>query len=199
VTRELLQSGKRVILGSGSPRRLELLAQIGIEPFSIIHPDIDETPYRSELPRVYCNRMAWEKSNAIPTNDEDVLLTADTTVAFGRRIFGKPENEKQAAEFLLALSGRRHRVITSIAVKYQKKILERYVISTVKMKAISNLELNSYLMTEDWKGKAGGYGLQGPAAAFVPWIQGSFSGIIGLPLVETANLLRAVGVNVAFV
>jgi septum formation protein len=143
--------------------------------------------------------MAREKSNAIPTHDKDVLLTADTTVALGRRIFGKPENEKQAAEFLLALSGRRHRVITSIAVKHENKILERCVISTVKMKVISNLELNSYLMTEDWKGKAGGYGLQGPAAVFVPWIQGSFSGIIGLPLVETANLLRAVGVNMAFV
>jgi septum formation protein len=109
---------------------------------------------------------------------------------------GKPSNEDQVREFLKILSGRRHKVITSVAVKYQDKLLERCVISTVKMKNISNRELDAYVSLEDWKDKAGGYGLQGYAAVFVIWIQGSFSSIIGLPLAETSALLSVAGIRV---
>ena len=183
-------------MGSSSPRRLELLSQLRIKPDLIKSPDIDEATKKLELPRDYCIRMAKEKANAIDVEYDDVLLTADTIVCVGRRILGKPSNEDQVREFLKILSGRRHKVITSVAVKYQDKLLERCVISTVKMKNISNSELDAYVSLEDWKDKAGGYGLQGYAAVFVTWIQGSFSSIIGLPLAETSALLSVAGIRV---
>jgi septum formation protein len=183
----------KLILGSGSPRRRELLAQIGITPDEIRAPDIDEDPAPGELPRPYCARMAREKAAAVPTAADEIILCADTTVALGRRIMGKPENAGQAAEFLLALSGRRHRVITAIAVKAGGKIWERDVVTTVRMKRLSDAELNWYLATNDWMGKAGGYAIQGPASIFIPWISGDFSAVVGLPLSETAALLTAAG------
>ena len=191
-----VKNPKKLILGSSSPRRLELLSQLRIKPDSIKSPDIDEATKKLELPRDYCIRMAKEKANAIDVEYDDVLLTADTIVCVGRRILGKPSNEDQVREFLKILSGRRHKVITSVAVKYQDKLLERCVISTVKMKNISNSELDAYVSLEDWKDKAGGYGLQGYAAVFVTWIQGSFSSIIGLPLAETSALLSVAGIRV---
>ncbi len=191
-----VKNPKKLILGSSSPRRLELLSQLRIKPDLIKSPDIDEATKKLELPRDYCIRMAKEKANAIDVEYDDVLLTADTIVCVGRRILGKPSNEDQVREFLKILSGRRHKVITSVAVKYQDKLLERCVISTVKMKNISNSELNAYVSLEDWKDKAGGYGLQGYAAVFVTWIQGSFSSIIGLPLAETSALLSVAGIRV---
>jgi septum formation protein len=121
------------------------------------------------------------------------VLCADTTVAVGRRILGKPEHAEEAASFLRLMSGRRHKVITAVAVKRGDKMWERDVVSTVRMKRLSDAELNAYLATGDWQGKAGGYGIQGPAGALIPWISGSFTGIVGLPLAETANLLRAAG------
>ncbi|MGC1495399.1 MAG: Maf family protein [Sulfitobacter sp.] len=181
------------ILGSGSPRRKELLAQIGVVPDDIRAPDIDETPLKAELPRPYCARMAREKVAAVPAEADDIVLCADTTVAVGRRIFGKPENIEEAEAFLRLMSGRRHKVITAVAVKCGDKIWQRDVQSTVKMKSLSDAELHAYLATNDWQGKAGGYGIQGPAGALIPWISGSFTGIVGLPLAETANLLRAAG------
>lgn len=191
-----VKNPKKLILGSSSPRRLELLSQLRIKPDLIKSPDIDEATKKLELPRDYCIRMAKEKANAIDVEYDDVLLTADTIVCVGRRILGKPSNEDQVREFLKILSGRRHKVITSVAVKYQDKLLERCVISTVKMKNISNSELEAYVSLEDWKDKAGGYGLQGYAAVFVTWIQGSFSSIIGLPLAETSALLSVAGIRV---
>jgi len=191
-----VKNPKKLILGSSSPRRLELLSQLRIKPDLIKSPDIDEATKKLELPRDYCIRMAREKANAIDVEYDDVLLTADTIVCVGRRILGKPSNEDQVREFLKILSGRRHKVITSVAVKYQDKLLERCVISTVKMKNISNSELDAYVSLEDWKDKAGGYGLQGYAAVFVTWIQGSFSSIIGLPLAETSALLSVAGIRV---
>jgi|TARA_B110000003_G_scaffold81554_2_gene83325 septum formation protein len=191
-----VKNPKKLILGSSSPRRLELLSQLRIKPDLIKSPDIDEATKKLELPRDYCIRMAKEKANAIDVEYDDVLLTADTIVCVGRRILGKPSNEDQVREFLKILSGRRHKVITSVAVKYQDKLLERCVISTVKMKNISNSELDAYVSLEDWKDKAGGYGLQGYAAVFVTWIQGSFSSIIGLPLAETSALLSVAGIRV---
>ncbi|NRB20213.1 MAG: septum formation protein Maf [Rhodobacteraceae bacterium] len=181
------------ILGSGSPRRLELLAQLGITPDEVRAPDIDETPKKSELPRDYCSRIAREKVLAVRADDEDQVLCADTTVALGRRILGKPANAGEAAEFLLALSGRRHRVITAIALRRGNNIWARDVVSQVRMKRLSDPELNSYLASNDWQGKAGGYAIQGPAGALIPWISGSFTGIVGLPLAETANMLQAAG------
>ena len=181
------------ILGSGSPRRKELLAQIGVVADEIRAPDIDETPQKAELPRPYCARMAREKVAAVQAGADDIVLCADTTVAVGRRILGKPENAEEAASFLRLMSGRRHKVITAVAVKRGDTLWERDVVSTVRMKRLSDAELAAYLATGDWQGKAGGYGIQGPAGALIPWISGSFTGIVGLPLAETANLLRAAG------
>ena len=183
----------KFILGSGSPRRKELLAQIGVVADDIRAPDIDETPQKGELPRPYCARMAREKVAAVPADADDIVLCADTTVAQGRRILGKPADRAEAEKFLRAMSGRRHKVITAVAVKRAGKIWERDVVSTVRMKSLSEDELRAYLDTGDWDGKAGGYGIQGPAGVLIPWISGSFTGIVGLPLAETANLLRAAG------
>ena len=170
------------ILGSGSPRRLELLAQIGVVPDAIRAPDIDETPHKAELPRPYCARMAREKVAAVPAEADDIVLCADTTVALGRRILGKPEDEAEAEAFLRLMSGRRHRVVTAVAVKRGEKLWQRDVQSNVKMKSLSEPEIRRYLATGDWRGKAGGYGIQGPAGALIPWISGSFTAIVGLPL-----------------
>ena len=137
--------------------------------------------------------MAYEKMLAVPRNDDEIVLCADTTVALGRRILGKPQDMGEAAGFLLALSGRRHRVITAIAVAAGDQVWQRDVVTTVRMKTLSNQELNAYLQSNDWQGKAGGYGIQGQAGAFIPWISGSFSAVVGLPLAETTNLLLAAG------
>lgn len=183
----------KLILGSGSPRRRELLAQIGVEADDIRPPDINEDPRPGELPRPYCVRLAREKAFAIPASDDEIVLSADTTVALGRRILGKPADVAEAAQFLYALSGRRHRVVTAVAVRRGDQIWERDVVTQVKMKRLSDAEVNAYLASEDWRGKAGGYAIQGPAGAFVPWISGSFSAVVGLPLAETASLLVAAG------
>ncbi|MEE9387582.1 MAG: Maf family protein [Paracoccaceae bacterium] len=183
----------RLILGSGSPRRLELLATLGVVPDDVRAADIDETPHRGEAPRPYCTRMALEKAEAIAIDAGEILLCADTTVALGRRIYGKPENAGQAAEFLTKLAGRRHDVITAIAVKSGSRVWQKSVVTAVKMKRLSDIELNSYLASNDWQGKAGGYGIQGLAGAFIPWIQGSYTGVMGLPVAETSTLLCAAG------
>ncbi|WP_209424848.1 Maf family protein [Pararhodobacter sp. SW119] len=187
----------RLILGSASPRRLELLAQIGVVPDAVRPADIDETPRKRELPRPYCARMALEKGRAVPAEAHEAVLTADTTVALGRRILGKPESAAQAAEFLLLLGGRRHSVITAIALRAGDRLWHREVVTAVKMKRLSDLEVNAYLDSGEWRGKAGAYGIQGRAGAFIPWISGSFTGVVGLPLAETATLLQAAGIRCA--
>lgn len=183
----------RLILGSGSPRRRELLNVLGIMPDVIRPPDIDEDPKPSELPRPYCARIAREKAAAITAEPDDIVLCADTTVALGRRIMGKPTDEAEARRFLLALCGRRHRVYTALSVRRGPRTWHRLVESRVQMKRLSTVELNGYLATGDWQGKAGGYSIQGPGGAFIPWISGSHSAIVGLPLVETAQLLTTAG------
>ncbi len=183
----------KLILGSGSPRRKELLAQIGVVPDDIRPPDIDEDPHPGEVPRAYCQRIAREKVAAVSAGAEDIVLCADTTVALGRRILGKPADAAEAAKFLYALSGRRHQVITGMAVRRGDRIWQKDVVSAVKMKRLSDQEVNAYLASNDWQGKAGGYGIQGAASAFIPWISGSFTGIVGLPLAETSGLLQAAG------
>lgn len=183
----------RFILGSGSPRRKELLAQLGIVPDAILPPDIDEDPKKAELPRPYCARLAREKVMAVQAGPDDFVLCADTTVALGRRILGKPADAGEAATFLTDLGGRRHQVITAVAVRRGDRIWTRESVSAVKMKRLSDSELNAYLASMEWQGKAGGYAIQGAAGAFIPWISGSFTGIVGLPLAETAALLQAAG------
>ena len=183
----------KFILGSGSPRRLELLAQLGIVPDAILPPDIVEDPGKAELPRPYCARLAREKAMAVQADPGDIILTADTTVALGRRILGKPRDAAQAAEFLTDLGGRRHQVITAVAVRRGDRLWTRDSVSAVKMKRLSDVELNGYLAGGEWQGKAGAYAIQGAAGAFIPWISGSFTGIVGLPLAETAALLATAG------
>lgn len=183
----------RLILGSASPRRKEILAQLGITPDAIVAADIDESPHRNELPRPYCARVTLAKLQVIPSEPDDIVLCADTTVALGRRILGKPATAGEAAEFLLALSGRRHSVMTCVALRRGARQWSRIQVSTVKMKRLSDSELNAYLASEEWQGKAGGYAIQGRAAGFIPWISGSYTGIMGLPAVETAHLLRSAG------
>jgi septum formation protein len=186
----------RLILGSGSPRRLELLAQIGVAPDAVRPPKIDETPLPAELPRAYAERVAAAKLAAVEAEADDVVLCADTTVAVGRRILGKPAEEAEAAAFLRLMSGRRHRVVTALAVGRGQRRWARTSVSSVRLKRLSEAEIAGYLATGDWRGKAGGYAIQGPAAAFVAWIEGSHSGIVGLPLHEAANLLAAAGLDI---
>ncbi|WP_296421202.1 Maf family protein [Pseudooctadecabacter sp.] len=186
----------RLILGSGSPRRLELLAQLGLVPDAVRAPDINEDPLRDEKPRDYVRRMALEKAQASDCAADEVVLCADTTVAVGRRILGKPADAGEAEAFLRMLSGRRHRVITAISVKTPAGITVKDNMTVVKMKRLSDAEIAGYLATDDWRGKAGGYAIQGPAGAFIPWIGGSFAAVMGLPLVETANALQNAGIKV---
>ncbi len=162
-------------------------------PDAILPPDIDEDPKKAELPRPYCARLAREKAAAVQAGPEDIVLCADTTVALGRRILGKPRDAGEAAQFLTLLGGRRHEVITAIAVRRGDRLWTRESVSAVKMKRLSDAELNAYLQGGEWQGKAGGYAIQGAAGAFIPWISGSFTGIVGLPLAETAALLQAAG------
>lgn len=188
----------RLILGSASPRRLALLAQIGVTPDAVAPADIDETPARDETPRIYALRMAVEKAAAVTAGPDDLVLTADTVVAVGRRILGKPGDEAQAAAFLRLLSGRRHRVITAVALRGPQGVRSRRVETFVKVKSLSENEINSYLRAGEWRGKAGGYAIQGIAAAFIPSINGSYTAVVGLPLTETANLLTGAGLRVDY-
>lgn len=189
------QDGPRLVLGSASPRRLELLAQIGIVPDQVRHADIDETPLKGESARGYVRRIALAKAAALELAPGDVLLCADTTVAVGRRILGKPASRAEAALFMRLMSGRRHRVLTAVVVRHAGRTRERLVETTVRMRPIGAAELDAYLDIGDWQGKAGGYAIQGAAAAFIPWIQGSFSSVVGLPLSETAAMLAASGIT----
>lgn len=183
-----------LILGSASPRRLELLAQIGIHPDRILAADIDETPGRDEMPRDYVRRMAREKLAALQDGSRAAVLCADTVVAVGRRILGKPRDRDEAEAFLNLMSGRRHRVMTAVALGTPDRQSERLVSSIVRFRPLSRTDIETYLSSGEWQGKAGGYAIQGRAAAFVPWIQGSFTAIVGLPLAETAALLTSAGI-----
>ncbi|WP_177172487.1 Maf family protein [Paracoccus alkenifer] len=185
----------RLVLASASPRRLELLAQIGIRPDAIIPADIDENPRKDEAPRAYVARMAAEKAACIAAAEPGVVLAADTTVVAGRRILGKPEDETQAAAFLRLLSGRRHLVLTAVTVQSGGQARHRLVETTLRFRPLSGADIAAYVASGEWRGKAGGYGIQGRAAAFAPWMQGSFTGVVGLPLAETAVLLESFGVR----
>ncbi|MEM0923132.1 MAG: nucleoside triphosphate pyrophosphatase [Pseudomonadota bacterium] len=184
----------RLILGSASPRRRDLLAQIGVVPDELRAAEIDETPLKGELPRVYAERMALEKNRAVA--GEGLVLTADTVVSAGRRILGKPGDAAEAAEFLRLLGGRRHRVTTGICLSHGAEIRQRTVETRVRLKRLSAAEVAAYLALGEWQGKAGGYAIQGHAAAFIPDISGSYSNVVGLPLTETLGLLQGMGYRV---
>lgn len=184
----------RLILGSGSPRRLDLLAQIGVTPHEVRAADIDESVHRGERPLAYVRRMAREKSGALDLGPGEVLLTADTTVCVGLRILGKPADAAEAAGFLRLMSGRRHKVITAVTLRSAARFAAREVTTTLRMAQLTEDRIAAYLATGEWRGKAGGYGIQGAAGAFIPWLSGSFTGVVGLPLAETATLLESFGV-----
>lgn len=186
---------QKLILASASLRRLDLLRQLGIEPDEIRPADIDETPLKGELPADLAGRLAMEKAAAIPTKHSDAfVLGADTVVACGRRQLGKPADDVEARRFLEFLSGRRHRVIGSVTVIAPGGAMaSRTVTTMVRFKRLSNAEITAYLDTDEWQGKAGGYAIQGRAGAFVAAINGSYPNVVGLPLMETVNLLAGLG------
>ena len=183
-----------LVLASASPRRIELLALIGITPDRIDHADIDETPLKDETPPRLAARLAIIKSRTVAgRSPEAVVLAADTVVAVGRRLLEKPADAAEAEKFLRLLSGRNHRVFTGVAVAVGETVRHRVVETRVSVKRLSDAEIADYVAGGDWKGKAGGYGIQGPAAAFVLNIVGSHPAVMGLPLPETVNLLAGAG------
>ncbi len=185
-----------LVLASASPRRLALLAQIGIVPERVISPDIDETPLRDELPRDCARRLARAKAAAVEAPGAFVLA-ADTVVAAGRRILPKAESEIELRRCLALLSGRRHRVLTSVVLRLpDARTSERLVQSVVAFARLTGRQIEDYVASEEWHGKAGGYAIQGRAAAFVTFLSGSYSNVVGLPLFETAQLLRGAGLAV---
>ncbi len=182
-----------LILGSSSPRRRELIARLGIEPQRIAAAEIDETPHKNEQPRPYAVRMAREKAHAI-ASDGAFVLAGDTVVALGRRILPKAEDEATARHCLELMSGRRHRVLSAVALKYPDGTLrERLSETIVRFKPLSGAEIDAYIAGGEWHGKAGGYAIQGSAEGLIAWIGGSHSGVMGLPLFETRALLKAAG------
>ncbi|MBL4616984.1 MAG: septum formation protein Maf [Robiginitomaculum sp.] len=187
----------QLLLASGSPRRLELLARIGVVPTKVTPTDIDETPLSGETPRELAKRLCLAKGLASDLGDHDLALTADTVVGLGRRILGKPKDQLEAREFLQMLSGRAHRVWTGVALTLADgKQVHRVVETRLHFKRLTDLEIDSYIASNDWQGKAGGYGIQGMAEMFVSRLNGSYSNVMGLPLHETYKLLSGVGYKV---
>jgi septum formation protein len=183
----------RLVLASGSPRRLELLARLGVEPDAVIPAEMDETPLTGELPVAYARRVAAAKA-AMVAQPGELTLAADTVVAAGRRILPKTEDEAAAKACLKLLSGRRHRVHSAITlIDGEGKARHRLSTSIVVFKPLGDAEIAAYLDSGEWRGKAGGYAIQGRAEALVRRLSGSFSGVMGLPLQETRALLRAAG------
>jgi septum formation protein len=179
-----------LILASASPRRVELLKQLGITPDRIIPADLDETPLKDELPTAYVARIARAKAEAIAADHPNAtILSADTTVVLGRRLLHKAEDEATARQYLKLLSGRRHTVLTAVCVIDAKGPREKLCSTIVKFTRLSTTEIDAYIASNEWRGKAGGYGIQGLAGAFIPFISGSYSNVMGLPLHETARLL----------
>jgi septum formation protein len=184
-----------LVLASGSARRRDLLRQVGLEPALIDPPHIDERHGPRELPLAYAARMAGEKLAAIaPKHPGSWVLAADTVVACGRRILPKAETEAEARKCLALLGGRRHRVLGGIAIAAPDgRSAHRVVTTVVAFKRLTAREIDAYIATGDWRGKAGGYAIQGHAAAFIPWINGSYGNVVGLSLSDTVAMLRGLG------
>ena len=187
--------GARLVLASASPRRLALLRQVGIVPDAVAPADLDEAPRPRELPADYVRRVARDKAAAVaPQQGDAFVLAADTVVALGRRILPKAEDEATARTCLRRLSGRRHRVLGAVVVVAPNgRRAERLVATTVTFKRLTAAEIAAYLASGEWRGKAGGYAIQGRAAAFVPRLNGSYPNVVGLPLTETLALLTGLG------
>ena len=196
----------KLVLASGSPRRVGLINQAGIEPDALRPADIDEMPRRGELPRVCANRLARAKADAALAaigEDDDVygayILAADTVVAVGRRILPKAELIDEAAQCLRLLSGRNHRVYTALClVTPHRKYRQRVVETRVRFKRLSSQDIESYLGSGEWRGKAGAYAAQGLAGTFIVKLVGSYTNVVGLPLYETVTLLAGEGFPVQF-
>ncbi|HVL42307.1 MAG TPA: nucleoside triphosphate pyrophosphatase [Brevundimonas sp.] len=187
-------SRPELVLASASPRRIELLALVGIAPDRVDPADIDETPLRDETPTRLAARLAVSKSQAVAARSPDaVVLAADTVVAVGRRLLEKASDEAEATKFLKLLSGRNHRVFTGVAVTAAGRTTQRVVDTRVSFKVLSDVEIAAYVASGEWRGKAGGYGIQGRAGAFVTRLVGSYPAVMGLPLFETVNLLNGAG------
>jgi septum formation protein len=188
----------KFILASSSPRRLALLKDIGIKPDKIIAADIDETPRPRELPRPYAKRLALQKLHVAAAQEpKGFILAADTVVACGRRILPKAESEAEVRDCLKILSGRRHHVYTAVAVRAANgKILERIADSVVSFRQLSPADIDAYVKSGEGIGKAGGYAIQGRAAALIRFISGSYSNIVGLPLFDVAQMLKGCGYEV---
>ena len=199
-----MASSQKLILASGSPRRVELLGQAGIEPDRLMPAEVDETPGKSEHPRSLARRLSREKAetakkavSADPAMAGHFILGADTVVSVGRRSIGKPEHVDEASNALYLLSGRSHRVFTGLClITPNGKIRQSIVETRVRFKRLSTVEIDSYLASGQWRGKAGGYAIQGLAGAFVVKLVGSYSNVVGLPLYETVNLLTGEGFEV---
>ena len=188
-------TGAPLVLASASPRRLDLLRQIGLMPDAVDPADLDEAALQGELPPAHVMRLAHAKAEAVRHRHPGAfILAADTIVACGRRILAKPDDEAAARAFLTLLSGRRHRVYGGVVViGPDGRTATRRVVSQVGFKRLGRDELAAYLATGEWRGKAGGYAIQGRAAALIDWISGSYSNVVGLPLYETAQLLAGLG------
>ena len=189
----------RLILASASPRRLDLLARIGVVPDAVVPADVDESVVARELPRDHASRLASEKAEAVARSHPDALvLAADTVVAVGRRILPKVEDEATLRACMKLLSGRRHRVLTGVALVLPDGVLrERLVETMIAMKRLSDEEIDFYASHGEWRGKAGGYALQGYGEVYVRHIAGSYSNVVGLPLAETRQLLKSAGFALA--
>lgn len=188
-------SGPRLILASASPRRLQLLAMVGVTPDAVAPADIDETPLKAELPLAYAKRIALAKS-AVATalaDPDDIVLTADTVVACGRRILPKAESATEVKACLGLLSGRRHLVHTAVVAARGGVVRQRVVTARVSFKRLSRDEIEAYAASGEGAGKAGGYAIQGLAAAFIPAVNGSYTAIVGLPVAETVQMITGLG------
>jgi septum formation protein len=184
-----------LVLASASPRRLELLASVGITPDEVLPADIEEAPLKDETPRLLAVRLATEKGRAIQALRPDAfVLSADTVVAVGRRLLEKAADEAEARRFLQLLSGRAHRVLTGVAVLAPGgRLATRLSETRLQFKRLTDAEIDAYVRSGEWRGKAGGYGIQGRAGAFARGLNGSYTGVVGLPLYETVNLLTGLG------
>lgn len=184
----------RLVLASGSPRRVELLRQIGVAPDVVEAADIDETPLRDETPRRLALRLAAAKASFVASSyPQDIVLGADTVVAVGRRVLPKAEDAAEVRRCLTLLSGRNHQVLTAVAVAGAGRVSARLVETRVQVKRLTDQEIDTYAQSGEGVGKAGGYGVQGLAGAFVIAIHGSYPAVVGLPLYETRNLLLGAG------
>ncbi len=189
------EKSQKLLLASASPARLILLERVGIKPDKVDSADIDETPLKGELPHIMVKRLAMEKAIKMAAKyPEYYVIAADTTAARGRRILGKAETEKEARKIIKLISGCRHMVYTGVSIispegKQKTKMVE----TVVKFKHLTDKEISEYLATNEWKGKAGCFALQGYASRYIEWINGSFSSVVGLPMYETVNILKSLG------